>query len=68
MLIVKLKQLHPTKSEVSNNLENYKGLINEHVKFEEIRQKSKDDFQSHTYDEKGFKETRKISNFHQVDK
>ena len=28
----------------------------------------KDDIQSHTYDEKSFKEALKISNFHQVDK
>ena len=42
--------------------------MNEHLKYEEDRQKSKDDIQSHTYDEKSFKEALKISNFHQVDK
>ena len=40
----------------------------EHLKYEEDRQKSKDDIQSHTYDEKSFKEARKISNFQHVDK
>ena len=63
-----LQQKKPTKSEVSNILENYKGIINEHLEFEEKRQRSKDDFQSHTYDEKSFKEALKINNFHQVDK
>ena len=63
-----ITEKNPIKSKVSTILENCKGIINEHLEYEEKRQRSKDDFQSHTYDEKSFKEARKISNFRHVDK
>ena len=62
------RKKNPTISKVTNILENCKGVIIEHLEFEGKRQRSKDDFQSHTYDEKSFKEARKVSNFHYVDK